>query len=167
MTSSEYQTFLFGALDKVKTQILIPNVGSSRIKTRYITSEGSDDEQWIGKLRDENNVTDIWMVTAQMVIGRTEEQRQVDPVGTFTKPLTLMLDFFYDYKQGTDDSNSEKEFLEKVFAVDFALENKRGCLQDNIRINGWGFRLGIKRFVNSSAHFASGILNLEIQDIAL
>lgn len=166
---------MFGAMDLVKSEILVPNVGSSIVKTRYITSEGADDEQWLNYLKNESGQTDIWVMTPINLVGKDEKQREEDDVvGTFSKPLKLALDFFYDYKQGLDYNdtdpdnivtNSEHEFLEKLFAVDLALESKRGCLGGNVYVDSWSFRLKIKRFQNASTHYANGILDLMLRDI--
>lgn len=176
MNQAEYVKLVFSVMDLLKSEILKSDViGGSRVVTRYITSEGADDEQWLAHLRDESGVADVFIMTVNLLTGVDEAERQKHSVGRFTKPINVALDFFFDYKYGVDytedddgvtlTTNSERQFLEKVFAVDFALESKRGCLSGNIRINGWILRLKIKRFANASTHWLNGTLQLEIQDV--
>lgn len=178
MTQQDYLKLLFSVADLLKTEILKPSViGDSQVVTRYITSEGTDDEQWLAHLRDDTQKTDVFIMTFSSITGVEERLRSQFQTNTTGKPINLALDFFFDYEHGvdyTEDSggamlttNSERQFLEKVFAVDFALENKKGCLHSNIRIDAWLFRLKIKRFANASTHWLNGTLSLEIQDILL
>lgn len=165
ITTEEYQTILLGMLPTIKTDVIDPNADGSLVITRYITSEGNDDEQWLGNLRDADGKVDIFLLTFNLIVGKRDEDRKDDPPGTFTKPLSVVIDFFYDYQQGIDTDNSEEEFLKKLFAVDLALEKKRGCLSPNLWISGWNFRIRIKRFTTASTHWAQGVLDLRLTDI--
>jgi hypothetical protein len=165
ITTEQYKALMLGILPLVKSDIIVPNAQSSKVITRYITSEGASDEAWLGNLRDDDGKVDIFLLTFNLIVGKREEDRREDPPGTFTKPLSVVIDYFYDYQQGTDDEYSEKVFLENLFAVDLALEKKRGCLTPNLWITGWNFRTRIKRFTNASTHWAQGVLDLRMSDI--
>lgn len=173
MTVTEYQDLLFSVLDKIKTDIISPNSTGSEIETRYITSEGRNDDSWLGVLRNTNGVVDIWLLTFLTSIGLSQEDASRGAVGTFTKPVSVLLDYYADYRQGVDydqlngQTNTEREFLKKLFAVDFALENKRGCLDTKISILSWDFRYKLRRFEQATCHWGSGVLNLELTDIIL
>lgn len=55
MTKQEYKDKLNAILEFFKTSIITPNSNGSEIVTRYITSSGLNDEQWLGFLRGNNN----------------------------------------------------------------------------------------------------------------
>lgn len=176
ITTLEYQTLMIGILDVVKTQIISPNSSGSLIETRYISSEGMDDEQWLGALRDATGNVDIWLLTFGSLRGLDEDDSDKGATGTFNKPLSIVVDYFADYKQGLDAvgdvgsesvTNTEREFLKKLFAVDLAIEKKRGCLQDNIFIRSWDFRIRLRRFETATVHWASGMMQLEVTDLFL
>lgn len=167
---------ILGLPQMIKTEIIAPNSPGSHIETRYISSEGRDDNKWLGYLRDDAGVVDLWLITYLDFKG-TEEGGDSDvPVGTFTKPISVVLDYYADYKYGVDSigdvgsetkTNTEREFLKKVFAVDYELENRKGCLQGNILISGWDFRLKLRRFETATTHWMSGVLSLEFTDLFL
>lgn len=161
MTKQEYKDKLNAILEFFKTSIITPNSNGSEIVTRYITSSGLNDEQWLGFLRGKNNgKTDIWLLTISELKGLGAGQKAVS--GS-TKRIQLAVDYFSDYRQGTDASNSEQSFRDKVFGVDFDLEKKQGlCGLDNIRLIDWTFKLKLKRFVNDTTHWAIGVINLEL-----
>lgn len=167
MTNDAYLDLILGLLEKIKEDIILPNVEASRVITRYITSEGVDDEGWLAHLKDDDGKVDIFLLTFNLIVGKDERSRLEDPTGTFEKPISVTIDYFYDYTQGMAVDNSEKRFLSNVLVVDNALENKRGCLDSKIQIDGWTFRLKIKRFANASTHWMSGVINLKLQDLFL
>lgn len=171
ITTEEYQNAVFAVLDYIKTDIITPNSPGSHIETRYIAPEGQDDEQWLGFLRDQNMVVDIWCMTIANLTGLPQEDERRGSVGTVTKPITIIIDYFADYRQGVDyvedvATNTEREFLKKVLAVDLALEQKKGCLDaDKILIRSWDYILKLKRFDNATVHWANGLLRLELVDL--
>jgi hypothetical protein len=169
---ADYQALLLGVAETVKTTIIAPNSTGSHIETRYIASEGRDDESWLGYLRDTNNVVDIWLITCNYLVGASEENAENRAVGTFNKPYTLTVDYFADYKQGVDfvdtvATNTEHEFLKKLFAVDLALEKNRHCLGNKLYIQTWSFRTKLRRFQTATTHWANGIINFEFDGIIL
>lgn len=172
-TTTQYQDLMFSVLDKIRDDIIEPNSSGSDIETRYIASEGRDDEAWLGYLRNSSGVVDIWLLTFTGLRGYDQENEQRGAVGTFTKPVSVVLDYYADYRQGVDydqpnsQTNTEHEFLKKLFAVDLALEQKRGCLDPNISIRDWDFRIKLRRFEQATCHWANGVLNLELTDIIL
>ena len=112
MTKQEYKDKLNAILEFFKTSIITPNSNDSEIVTRYITSSGLNDEQWLGFLRGKNNgKTDIWLLTISELKGLGAGQKAVS--GS-TKRIQLAVDYFSDYRQGTDASNSEQSFRDKV-----------------------------------------------------
>lgn len=176
MTGIQYASLILSALDLVKTDIITPNSTGSQIETRYIASEGVDDEQWLGYLRDSNSVVDIWLLTVASVRGLDQNDEDRGSVGAFNKPVTLICDYYADYHQGLDAvgavgsetvTNTEREFIKKMLQVDFALENKRGCLSGNIYIKSWDFRFKLRRFQQATTHWASGEIILSFGDIIL
>lgn len=176
ITTVQYQELMLSVLDLIKTDIITPNSAGSDIETRYITSEGRDDESWLGALRDATGNVDIWLLSYAGVLGLSPDATERGAVGTFVKPVRIVIDYFADYKQGLDAvgdvgsetvTNTEREFLKKLFAVDLALEGKRGCLASNIYIRGWDFQIRLRRFETATTHWASGILQLELTDLFL
>lgn len=177
ITTAQYQDKILGVLNTIKTDIIAPNSSGSHIETRYIASEGRDDEQWLGYLRDANNVVDIWLLTLNGLRGLSEDAESKGAVGTFSKPVSVVIDYYADYRQGVDvivnvdpevaKTNTEHEFLKKVLAVDLAFEKKRGCLEPGIQIVQWDFRLKLRRFATATTHWASGILELRFDDLFL
>ena len=169
MTSEQYITLLFAGATYIKDNIISPNSAGSTIETRYITSEGNNDEDWIGHLRGTDGKANIWLITFLGLQGLGKEN---NAVGTTDKRVRILLDFFYDYRQGVDyvedeSTNSEREFLTRLFGVDFALEQKKGCLTNGIEILDWNFSIKLKRFNNDTTHWAQGVLNLEYSAIIL
>jgi len=170
-TTEQYQELVFGVLDFLKTDIIAPNSPGSAIETRYIAPEGNDDEQWLGFLRDDDMTVDIWLMTITQLAGLDQRDDRRGSVGTITKPMVIIFDYFADYRQGIDyvenvATNTEREFLKKILAVDLALENKKGCLDgDKIMINSWDFQLKLKRFDNATVHWANGLLRLDLTDV--
>lgn len=175
ITQTEYTQLLFDSLGLISD--MIKDVDSSaHVETRYIASEGKNDEQWLAYLRDENNIVDIWLLTFVGLTGLKEEDDRKGAVGTFTKPSAIVVDYFADYRQGVDavgalgsetSTNTEREFLKKVFGLDYMLENQKGCLLNNILIRDWNFQLKLRRFDTATTHWASGIINLEFSELFL
>lgn len=168
ITVTEYQDRIFNVLELIKTNLITPITGDSLIKTRYITSEGVNDEQWIGYLRDEerNNQVDIWLIT--LAGGSSFDD---NPMGAFDKPLQVYVEYLSDYRQGLDyddsdpdniQTNSEREFLKKVFAFDFKVESLKGCLGTDITVISHSFQISIKQFSSDSCHRAQFVLNLKL-----
>lgn len=168
MTIEEYQEKLFAIPEYIKTNLITPITGDSLIKTRYITSEGVDDEQWIGYLRDEdrNDIVDIWLITFAGGEGLPPENKGM--IGGFDKPVSLYIEYLADYRQGLDynedtgATNSEREFLKKVWAFDFKLESITDCLPNQVFIESHSYRLNIKQFSSDSCHRAQFVLNLKV-----
>lgn len=176
ITITEYQTLILGTLDWIKIDILAPIAPDSHIETRYISSEGNNNEEWLAYLRDADNVVDVWLLTFNMFKGLSEADPNKGSVGTFTKPVTVVIDYYADYRFGSDvvgdvglesTTNTEHEFLKKIVGVDLALENKKGCLKDSIMIVSWDFRLKLRRFDTATTHWASGILSLDFSELFL
>jgi len=174
LTGIQYATLVLGALDTVRTDIIAPNSPNSEIETRYIASIGFDEEGWLGQLRDDTNNVDIWLLSVASLRGLDEQSLATVPIGTFNKPVTLVMDYYADYKHGKDAvgvvgsetvTNTEREFLKKLLAVDNALERKRGCLTGNIFIDGWDFRIKLRRWEQATTHWASGTLNLRFDSV--
>lgn len=165
ITTSAYQQLWFDALDTIKDEIIAPNSAGSQIETRYIAPDGRNDEQWLGYLRDANGKVDIWLMTFSMVNGLSGEDDQKGAVGTFNKPVSVIIDYFADYRQGTDASNSETEFLKKLIAVDLELEKRKGCLKGQTMIRDWNFILKLRRFETATTHWATGILNIWFSEV--
>lgn len=175
ITTLEYQTLLFSIPEALADMIeaIAPDSG---VEKRYISSEGKNDDEWLGYLRNAAGVVDLWLLTFNGLTGLEEGNEAKGATGTFTKPLSVVMDYWADYHQGVDTigavgsettTNTEREFLKKVFAIDLALEKKRGCLQNNIRIIKWDFRIKLRRFPQATTHWMSGIIDLEVQDIFL
>lgn len=165
LTSTEYADLLLGALDTLKDDIIAPNSAGSDIETRYISSIGFDEESWLGQLRDETGNVDIWLMTVTGLRGLSQRDLQDAPVGGTVKPVNIVMDYYADYRHGTDGSNTERAFLRKLFAVDWALELKRGCLANRIYIDGWDFRVKLRRWEQATTHWASGVINLRFDEI--
>lgn len=169
MAVSDYITKLFAVADNIAQNVIRPINTDSLIKTRYITSQGQDDEQWIGLLRDEarGGIVDIWLITFSGLRGLPQDQKGM--MGGFDKPVSLYIDYFADYRQGLDyddsnpssiKTNSEREFLSKVFAFDYALEKVSTCLPNGVQIESYDIRLSLKQFSSDTAHRAACVLNL-------
>lgn len=175
ITLTEYQDKLFSTVDYVAANLIRPIDANSLIKTRYITSQGNDDESWIGYLRDDtrisnefpSGVVDIWLITISGLRGLPQDQKGM--VGGFNKPFSLYIDYFADYRQGLDfddsnlsdiKTNSEREFAKKVFAFDFALENITDCLPNGVYIQDYDIRCSLRKFSSDTAHRAACVLNL-------
>ena len=109
MTKEQYRDKFYEVLTWLKTDIITPNSTGSVIKTRFITSVGVKDEQWLGFLRDLNNKkTDIWLMTFTNLKGLGLANKEI---GSTTKDVAVEIDYFYDYRQGVDAQNSEYTFL--------------------------------------------------------
>lgn len=177
ITKDEYIELILGLLDTIKTDIITPNSSGSEIETRYIASEGRDDEQWLGYLRNSASVVDIWLLTISGLQGLGEDDDRKGATGTFTKPVRVVIDYYSDYRHGVDviedadpdvaRTNTETEFLKKVLAVDLALEKKRGCLDSRIYIDKWDMILKLRRFETATTHWMSGVLEIGFTDIIL
>lgn len=176
ITALEYQQVFFDTLASIRDDILAPSSPGSHIETRYIASEGRDDEQWLSYLRDQNGAVDIWLMTYSGLMGLNDDDQRGSATGEFTKPVSVVLDYYADYKQGLDvvgaigsetTTNTEHEFLKKVLAVDLLLEKKRRCLQDNVEIKDWSFRLKLRRFDQATTHWASGLVNIDFSQLFL
>lgn len=175
VTIEQYQTLFLDVLPTLADMIrtIAPD---SQIETRYIASDGRNDEAWLGNLRDHNGNVDIWLMTLNTINGLSEEDDRKGAVGTFTKPVTVVLDYYADYRIGIDHvgdvgsevyTNTEREFLKKILALDWSLENQKGCLHDGVLIRDWNFRLKLRRFETASCHWASGLINIEFSELFL
>lgn len=171
MTLEQYQNLIFSTVDYIATNLIAPIEGDSQIATRYITSEGQNDEDWIGYLRNDSGIVDIWLITIVGFRGLPGEQKAV---GTFDKPITILIDYFADYRQGLnfDDTdlddiktNTERKFLKKVIALDFALENLTDCLPNGTLIESWETRMSLKKFTSDTTHRSTTVLNLKMTGI--
>lgn len=167
MSLQTYQQFIFDTVQYIADNVIRPIDANSSIETRYITSEGQGDENWIGFLRNGAGVVDIWLITVAGLSKRTGAEG--GGVGFFLKPLTVYIDYFADYRQGLDynqtsgATNSEYEFLKKVFAFDYAMEISKQCLGDSSRtIISYDIRIALKKFVSDTTHRASIVLNLQL-----
>ncbi len=173
ITISEYQELVFGAVEYLANTVIRGVTGmNSEIETRYITSEGTDDESWLGFLRKQNSTdVDIWLVTLQ----NTSSANIREGVGHINKPLSLVVDYFTHYRFGRDvtatETNTEREFHKKVLALDLTFELKRSCLNSDdfpdVEIEGWTFKTGIKRFATDSCHFLHGDVRLKFNEIRI
>lgn len=161
MTKEEYLAKYFEILDWVKDDIITPNSTGSAIKTRFITSQGAKDEQWLGYLRDLSaGKTDIWLLTFNELRGLGFANKEI---GSTTKDVAMEIDYFYDYRQGTDAENSEITFLTNILFTDYALEEKQGmCGVEGVKIKDWSFKLRLKRFTNDTTHWMTGIINFQV-----
>lgn len=174
-----YLTRLFGILDALRDNIIRPIDANSLIKTRYITSEGVDTEQWIGMLRDElrtsaiypSGVVDIWLMTFSGLRGLPQAQKGA--IGVFDKPVQIYIDYFADYRQGLDydatdpddiKTNSEREFLTKCFLFDYKLENATTCLTSGVEVQSFDIRFSLKQFNTDTCHRAACVLNLLVSE---
>lgn len=143
---------------------------SSGIETRFITGEGRDDENWRGHLLSASlNPTkvDLWCLSLTMTEGLPATENEI---GAFNKPISLAVDYFYDYDFGTDAANSEAVFNKRVNAFDFILEQIRGnssfeCLPNDCTIESWMSRRLIKRFTNASTHIAKTDISLRFEGL--
>ena len=178
LTRIEYIQLVLGSLELIKTEIIEVVAPDSLVNTRYIASEGRDDESWLGYLRDTDGTVDRWLLTISGFHGLDRNAQTDDPapVGTFTKPISVVVDYYADYQHGLDAvgaigsetvTNTEREFLKKVLGVDFELEQRYGCLNSNILIKDWDFQLKLRRFNQATTHWASGVINLEFTDLIL
>lgn len=161
MTKEQYRDKFYEVLTWLKTDIITPNSTGSVIKTRFITSVGVKDEQWLGFLRDLNNKkTDIWLMTFTNLKGLGLANKEI---GSTTKDVAVEIDYFYDYRQGVDAQNSEYTFLSNIFFVDFALEQKQGmCGVSGVKIKDWDFKTRLKRFTNDTTHWMTGVINFQV-----
>lgn len=136
------------------------------IETRYITSEGRDEEDWRGNLISatpgRKNVN-LWLLTVTSSGGLPYGENE--SVGSFDKPRTIGVDYFYDWNYGLDFENSEDYFNRKLDGIDFVFEQIRTCLPDNAEIESWTFRRMIKQFTNSSTHVAKGDLAIKLRGL--
>lgn len=169
MTVEEYQDKFFSTLDYISTGLIAPISPLSRRETRYITSRGQDEESWIGTLRNDDGVVDIWLITLVSLTGLPDEQK--GGVGTWDKPFSVYIDYFADYRQGYDydssnpadiKTNSEREFLKKQIALDYTLENLPSCFPNGIWIINWEQRFSLKAFSTDTTHRAQVVLNLRM-----
>lgn len=176
ITKEEYIELILGVMDTIATDIITPNSSGSEIETRYIASEGRDDEQWLGYLRNSDGAVDIWLLTIAGLQGLGEDDDRKGATGTFSKPVRVVIDYYADYRHGVDvvgevgsetSTNTEREFLKKVLAVDLALEQKRGCLDSRIYIDKWDMILKLRRFETATTHWMSGVLEIGFTDIIL
>lgn len=160
MTIEEYQNTFFGFLGYIKDEIIKAQIApDSDIETRYITSEGADNEQWIGMLRNsQTDKVDIWLLTISGLRGLPSSAKQ--PGGVFDKPFFLVIDYYADYKQGTDEENTEREFDKKMLALDLILEQNQECFYEGVKITSWEMTKKIQRFSSASCHRLHCVLNL-------
>lgn len=175
-TALQYQTAYFGFVEALKT-LIETNSPDADVETRYIVSEGSNGEQWLAYLRDDEGVVDKWMITVMQFAGQNQEQgANIAPIGGEYKPFRLTVDYFADYRHGLDvvgtigaetTTNTEHEFLKKVMAVDLALEKSRRCLHNEFEILNWTFNLRLRRFDTASVHWANGIVDVRYTGIRI
>jgi hypothetical protein len=167
ISPTEYADLILGAKTTLKNDIIVPNSPGSGVETRYIAPDGRDDEGWLGFLRDNNGVVDIWLMMVSGLRGVAMEQR--DSVGTFPKPVSLIVDYYADYRQGTDLVNTEEVFTRNLLAVDLALEQAQGCLggDSRVKILSWDFRVRLRRFETATCHWGNGVINLEFNELFL
>ncbi len=168
MTGLEYYNRYVGLADAMKGKIETVAPDSS-IDTRYISSEGRNDDQWISYIRDAAGVVDRWMITLSSLTGVSEGEGDSGsaPVGMFHKPGTLVVDYYADYRYGTDASNTEAEFLKKVMAFDLELEKSRRCLQTNVEILNWTLTMRLRRFETAATHWMSSNITFRFTDLPL
>jgi len=149
----------------------------SGLEIRYITSEGRDDERWRGALLAKSpseEKVDVFSLTITMTemlaLGADEA------TGSFDKPISIGIDYYYDYEFGADSTededgnleeirNSEDFFNRKVDGLEFILEQKRTCLPHNAEIVTGLFRRMIKQFTNASTHIAKGDFSIKIEGL--
>lgn len=177
MTGLEYADKYFDFVRALKG--LVEGVSpTSDIDTRYISSNGRNDDEWIAYLTNPAGVVDRWMITAQGFMGEAEvlEDPNAAPVGRFQKPMNIVVDYFADYRFGEDvvgavgaetTTNTEHEFIKKLLALDLELEKKRRCLQTNVEILNWTFTMRLRRFKTATTHWASGNLTIRFTDLPL
>lgn len=133
------------------------------LEIRYITGQGIDDENWRGNLLAKSQPTqdfvNLWCltITGQEGLPFAEDEA----TGSFDKPFSVAIDYFYDWSFGTDVDNTEEIFNQKITGFDRVLEQIRTCLPDNCEIESWSCRRAIKRFTNASTHVAKFDLNLK------
>jgi hypothetical protein len=147
-------------------ELTYPPADQAGIATRYITSEGRDDERWRGHLLTESpgrKKVNVWCLTVLMNQGLPFDKDEA--IGSFNKPYSIGIDYFYDWDFGNDTKNSEDFFNKKVDGFDFILEQIRTCLPNNADIDSWVFRRMIRQFTNASTHVAKGDLLLTFQGL--
>lgn len=175
ITTTEYIDYVLGAMEFFAQNVIREITGpDSEINTRYITSEGRDEESWLAYLRKEDGTVDTWMVTLRNLKLSADERNSI---GSFDKTIHLVADYWTDYKYGVDyndsanTTNTEREFLKKVLAFDLAMEKKRGCLDSvsypQVLIEDHNFTAGLKRFKDASCHFLRGDVTLVFYGISL
>lgn len=138
----------------------------SGIETRLISGEGRDDGSWLGNLRTatpgDDDKVDVWCLTITNSRMLPNEQNEV---GNFNKEFGLGVDYHLDYDFGTDETNTEDVFNQRVNAVEFIFEQIRTdpdteCLPHGCCIENGMFRRLVKRFTNASTHIAKGDFTL-------
>lgn len=163
ITKEQYAQKFEDILTYIETSLIRPATGvNSKIKKRIITSQGTDQEQWLGFLRDGSKVVDIWVMTLANIRGLAPRDKG-DTTG-FDKPFQIYIEYFADYTFGTDASNSEAEFRKKCLYFDYLLEDNWSCLPNSTIINDWQFNYSVMRFKTSSVHWAKGFLNLRLEN---
>jgi hypothetical protein len=133
------------------------------IETRYISGDGRDLELWRGNLLAASpaphETVNVWCFAYLGQQGLPSGQDEA--IGSFDKPVSLGIDYFFDYYFGTDENNSENVFNEKVRAFDLILEKIKTCLPNNAEIVAWNCRTTIQRFDKKSTHIAKFDVQLE------
>lgn len=176
MTSTEYIAKWFGILDYIKTVwISDPTTGispDSDVTTRIITGKGLQDDDWIGVLRNDDEVNpkvDRWLLALR---GGKGEEPIAKGVGYFDKPVKLSVIYFADYRQGYDydsvsgKTNSEREFLTKCIHLDWKLETlENGCLPGQVKVIKWDWETSIMKFPSDAVHHAQFAIELKMLSI--
>lgn len=168
LTLEEYQDLIESVITKLKTEIVEKVSDGGRIETRYITTNTNNNDEWIYVLREEDETTDIWMITCDFLRGVNPAEQASS--NTIKKPLKFIIDYVTDYKQGYDDSdnNTELPFRKKAFGIDYWLEKSRFGLETSlcfIEIIEWRATLGIKRFPSAAVHIAKFDITLELRNV--
>lgn len=163
LTQLQYTELIESVLDAFKTYVVTPVAGLSEIETRYITSVGENNEEWIQTLRKDDGTCDIWMISTTGFRGVRDEEQ--DSSTRIKKPMTVIIDYITDYLQGTDLDNTEKPFRAKCFGIDYYLEQKRRCLINNLEIAEWDARLGLRRFSTATTHIAKFDIQVYLTDV--
>jgi DNA modification methylase len=164
MTLEQYLINVKALRAYLKSDVIVPNSPGSEVVTRFITSEDTNLVDWVANYRNTAGEVNLWMIN--MLALRSSDEA-TNAVGTMDKPVDIILDFFFDYRQGTDASNSEEMFLDRLFSVDWILEGKRQCFPNGVRLLDWRFDIKLKPFSTDTTHWAQGVLKFQFDGIIL
>jgi hypothetical protein len=105
MTLEQYLINVKALRAYLKSDVIVPNSPGSEVVTRFITSEDTNLVDWVANYRNTAGEVNLWMIN--MLALRSSDEA-TNAVGTMDKPVDIILDFFFDYRQGTDDFGRQK-----------------------------------------------------------